>query len=74
MEYDFDTEDDELGYFDTDKEVDDTLYISEEPIEIKHVAKQFYPSAKYQQLPEDVIYEIYLNLDIDSLLNYCQVN
>jgi hypothetical protein len=63
--------DDELGYYDTDESYDDTLYFTEN---ISAVNTKTYKPRSLYDLPVELLDLIYLNLDIDSLSDFCNIN
>ncbi len=63
---------DELGYYDTDESYDDTLYFTENVSTVN--TKTLYKPGSLYDLPVELLDLIYLNLDIDSLSDFCNIN
>lgn len=79
MDSDYDElgyDNDDLGYFDSDEDFDESLYLDESTLEIPEVktSVKMIVRGKFTDIPIDIIREIYLNVDIDSLVNFIKTN
>lgn len=68
-----DDNDEVLGYFDSNEEVDESMYLDEIPIEPK-VSIKMIQRGKFTDIPIDIVKEIYMYTHLDDILNLMCTN